>query len=130
MSTTADSDPEGRHTYYCNHSQTNRIFWQLNGVKILSFNVPPGVSISSDITPDGGRVPTLTIGGRPELNETAIQCVAELELDGTSNVVTPEVVFLIQGQSTTFNFFFVFFFVLGLRLMQLLLPTSKDNYKV
>lgn len=87
-----------RHTYYCNHSQTNGIFWQLNGSKLLSFSdlFPfPGVSISTENFPDGGVVSALTIGGRPEHNNTAVGCIAEL--DDTSRLVTPGVMFIIQG---------------------------------
>ena len=75
-----------RHTYYCQHSQTNRISWFLNGSKILSFlDLPQGISIGRD---------TLIIEGYPELNATTIQCVANL--NGTS-IETPIVTFLIQG---------------------------------
>lgn len=86
-----------RHIYYCNHSQTNRIFWQLNGSRIESFDVPLGVSIGSGTAPGvrGGRVPTLTIEGLSEHNQTTVQCIAEL--NDISSVVTPGVMFLIQG---------------------------------
>lgn len=83
-----------RHTYYCHHSQTDEITWQLNGSRIVNFrDIPTGVSPDSRISPDGGTIYTLTIGGLSKHNGTTIQCVA-----GTPPVVTPAVTFLIQGQ--------------------------------
>ena len=86
-----------RHTYMCNHSQTDRILWRVNGgvlgVEIFLLNV------ATDIIslPGGGRVYTLTIGGLLEHNETNIQCIAAVD-DGSTLEMTPPVTFLIQGQ--------------------------------
>ena len=79
----------------CNHSETERIIWRVNGsllnVEIFPFEITP----NNIPLPDGGRVYTLTIGGRPENNATTIQCSARL-MSG-SIVVTPNVTFYIQG---------------------------------
>ena len=81
--------------YTCNHSETERITWMVNGsllnVEIFLTDIIP----NSIHLPDGGRVYTLTIGGRPEHNGTTIQCSARLTNDST--VVTPSVTFFIQG---------------------------------
>ena len=72
--------------YYCQHSQTGTIFWELNGSRVLRFiDLPRGINIGRD---------TLTIGGYPELNGTTIQCVAELN---AVSIKTSIVLFLIQG---------------------------------
>ena len=86
---------EERHVYMCNHSETNSVFWRVNG------SIPDIETFPIDIVakifelPGGGRVSTLTIGGRLEHNATTIQCSARLS-DG-SEVMTPSVLFLMQG---------------------------------
>ena len=86
---------EERHYYTCNHSETERITWRVNGSLLNVEIFPPGIDPSIIAFSDGGRVYTLTIGGRLEHNTTTIQCLAQLG-DG-STVVTPSVKFLIQG---------------------------------
>lgn len=81
-----------RHTYYCQHSKTKRVSWQLNSTS--SNFIPVGISIGSSGTTDGGIVDTLTIGGEVEHNKTTIQCAAELNGRVT---MSPQVIFLLQG---------------------------------
>ena len=88
---------EERHVYICNHSQTDQISWRVNG-SLLNVDIFP-LNVATDIIllPGGGRVYTLTIGGLPEHNETTIRCSATFS-DRTPLKVTPQVIFLIQGQ--------------------------------
>ena len=86
---------EERATYMCNHSETNSIFWRVNG-SIVSVEIfPLEIDTGTHALPDGGRVSTLTIGGCIEHNATTIQCSARLS-DG-SEVMTPSVLILMQG---------------------------------
>ena len=86
---------EETHVYMCNHSETEIIMWRVNG-SLLNVDIYPTDIIPNNIRlPDGGRVYTLTIGGRPEHNATTIQCSARLMNDST--VMTPSVTFFIQG---------------------------------
>ena len=86
---------EERHVYMCNHSETNNIFWRVNG-SILNVEIfPIEIDASTRQLPDGGRVYTLEIGGRLEHNATTIQCSARLSSGST--VTTPSVSFFIQG---------------------------------
>ena len=86
---------EERHVYMCNHSETINIFWRVNG-SILNFEIfLIEVAIAALQLPGGGRVSTLTIGGRLRHNATTIQCSARLS-DGFI-VTTPSVLFLMQG---------------------------------
>ena len=50
------------------------------------------------LLPSGDLVFTLTIGGLLQHNGTTIQCLAE-SLDQSSTAVTPNAIFLIQGES-------------------------------
>ena len=84
-----------RHVYMCNHSETERITWRVNG-SLLNVDIfSPGIDPTIIAFPDGGRVYTLTIGGRAEHNGTTIQCLAQLE--GGSTMMSKSVIFLIQG---------------------------------
>lgn len=86
---------EETHVYMCNHSETQSIIWRVNS-SVLNIEIfPPGIIPNIIAFPDGGRVYTVTVGGRPEHNATIIQCSARL-LNG-STMVTPNVIFLIQG---------------------------------
>ena len=83
----------------CNHTQTDRIQWRVNG-SLLNFEVfPPNIAISIVESSGGGRVSTLTIGGHPKHNRTTIQCLAKLgdKILNDVSEVTPIVTFLIQG---------------------------------
>ena len=84
------------YTYYCNHSQTIRIFWKLNGVMIDGLPLPTGINSAINSVPGGGQVYTLTVGGLPLYNESRFQCVAST-VSGAS-VETPNSTFIIQGQ--------------------------------
>ena len=86
---------EERHTYMCNHSQTNRISWR---VKDGVLGIETFLNVTTDIisVSGGGRVYILTIGGLPEHNETTIQCTAAVS-DGSRPDMTPSAIFLIQG---------------------------------
>ena len=85
-----------RHAYHCQHSQAE-IFWKVNDSRVVNLvDIPLGISISIDTVPDGGRVYTLTIGGRPEHNRTTFLRVAVLNGVST-DIVTDTVMFLIQG---------------------------------
>ena len=84
---------KGEHTFYCNHSQTTRLFWKLNGTTFNFVDLPPGTDGGSESIPGGRRV-YLTLRGLPEYNGTRIQCVAEL--NGES-IETSTAIFLVQG---------------------------------
>ena len=86
---------EKTYTYYCGHSQTNRIFWQLNGTLFNFVDLPPCIDSSSDSMPGGRRVYSLTIRGVPEYNGTIVQCVAKLN---RATIEAINATFLIQGQ--------------------------------
>ena len=89
---------EERRVYMCNHSATERITWRVND-SLLNVDIfPQEITPNIIPLPGGGRVYTLTIGGRPEHNATTIQCSARL-LNG-STVVTPSVIFFIQLEGT------------------------------
>ena len=79
----------------CNHSETINIFWRVNGSRLRIDIFPLGIDDGIDSLPGGGRVYTLTIGGRLKHNATTIQCSARFS-DG-SEVTTPSVSFFIQG---------------------------------
>ena len=85
-----------RHVYMCNHSKTNYIIWRVNGsipnVEIFPLEMP----VRTIPLPNGGRVYTLEIGGRPEHNETTIQCSAILG-GGSTVKTTPSMSFFMQG---------------------------------
>ena len=87
---------EERYTYMCNHTQPDRIFWLINDSQLNVDIFPLNVATVINPLPDGGRVYTLTIGGRPEHNATTIQCVANSS-DGSLEAA-PNVTFLIQGE--------------------------------
>ena len=81
----------------CNHSQTDRILWRVNG-SALDFEIfPENITTGIICHPDGGQVHTLTIRGHPEHNGTTIQCLAVF-FDGSHPDESPTVTFLIQGQ--------------------------------
>ena len=86
----------------CNHSQTTMISWQLNGKVFnnVDFLPDPGMNVGIISDPGGGRVYTLTIGGLPEHNEIAIECVATFDNDFTE--VASRAIFLLQGLSVIF----------------------------
>ena len=84
-----------RHVYICNHSETIQVFWRVNGSRLYIDIFPVDIDTTPLELPDGGRVYTLTIGGRLEHNGTTIQCLARLS-DG-STVMTSNVSFYIQG---------------------------------
>ena len=86
-----------RHTYTCNHSQADRIFWRVNGGVLGIENFFPNVTEGIISLPGGDKVYTLTIGGLSEHNETTIECSAVFD-DGSLPELTPSVTFLIQGQ--------------------------------
>ena len=79
----------------CNHSETNNIFWRVNGSRLNVEIFPIGIVTNTRQLFGGGRVFTLTIGGRLEHNATTIHCSARLS-DG-STMTTPSVLFLMQG---------------------------------
>ena len=84
------------YTYYCNHSQTTRIFWKLNGMMLDRVELPTGINSGSDSTPGGDRVYTLTVRGLSEYNGSKFQCVAS-SMNGAS-VETLNSTFTIQGR--------------------------------
>ena len=86
---------EERHVYLCNHSETINVFWRVNGSRLRIDIFSVGIDDGIDSLPGGGRVYTLEIGGRLDHNATTIQCSARLS-DG-SEVMSPSVLFLIQG---------------------------------
>ena len=86
---------EERYVYMCNHSETNRITWRLNDTALNDEIFPTDIGTTSISLPGGGRIYTLTIGSHLEHNATTIQCSARLS--NGSTVVTPSVMFFIQG---------------------------------
>ena len=84
---------KSEHTFYCNHSQTTRLSWKLNGTAFDFVDLPPGTGGGSESIL-GGRQVYLTLKGLPEYNATRVQCVAEL--NGMS-VETSIATFLVQG---------------------------------
>ena len=91
---------EERYVYRCNHSQTMRINWRVNGSVLVIETFPQNVDNSIISFHDGTKVYTLTFGGLFEHNETTIQCVASND-NGSDPDVTPIVLFLIQGKLHT-----------------------------
>ena len=85
------------YTYRCNHSQTDRISWRVNGSGLGTEIIPQSITNSSISFSDGRRVSTLTIEGVPEYNDTMIQCKAAFS-NGSDPVMSWMVTFLIQGQ--------------------------------
>ena len=92
LTVTADE----RHVYMCNHSETIEVSWRVNGSRLYDEIFPTEISINIvPVGPLGNRVTTLEIGGRPEHNNTTIQCLAKLT--NGSTVMTSNVSFFIQG---------------------------------
>ena len=88
------------YEYRCSHSETDRIFWIINGTRLVDIVPhPPSISTLTILLPSGELVYTLTIGGLPQHNGTTIQCLAESQ-DQLSTAVTPNAMFLIQGERT------------------------------
>ena len=87
---------EETHTYRCNHTQTDRISWQVNGSRLNVEIFPLNIATEIIQLPDGSRVYTLTIGSLSEHNDTTIQCIAQID-DGSIREATSIVKFLIQG---------------------------------
>lgn len=86
-----------RHTYRCNHTQTNRISWWVNGSQLNAEIFPLNIRTAIVPVSNGSRVYTLTIGGLPEHNDTTIQCRTNDDDDGLIHEATSTVKFLIQG---------------------------------
>ena len=85
------------YQYRCRHSETDRIFWIINGTRLVDLRPPPpSISDPTILLPSGDLVYTLTIGGLLQHNGTTIQCLAESQ-DQSSTSRTPNAVFLIQG---------------------------------
>ena len=87
---------EEKHTYKCNHSETNQISWRVNDNLLDTEIFFVGIVNDTVTYPDGAQEYTLTIGGLRQHNGTKIQCTASFD-DGSPPQHTPAVTFLIQG---------------------------------